>query len=541
MTERPPTINGSAGVLPLNAALSESPFPFSINPTTHPDVPQALLTRPSAKSHATHRGDDTPFPAIRPICERTANRLARLTRSREARPTFLAHSLKDSTRPAAFSAALACPDAFLMDAPCGPNRVGLAVDFVEEAVAAGQRILVLASENCADTLTVRFSERGFRLALCTNLKEISDDATPHLERRIAERERAEECLRLEALVNTESAELDRLDALARKAAEYDERAAGLQRELAELHQHAAVPASGLGGFVKKLFGGAKAPTDLPARIASLEEQLRNLVASERVTPEHRDRVATAHRDADAAFARAIAKPLEIAAETVAAFQVIVATFDAFESSRLLNDDAPKFDRLLIVDGEDLEEDDFLTAAARAEAWVLFGNPEADGFFTYLWMNLHASPWQTEQERLIARLAPLPYSSVEPLFDRPEIELRFAGETLAEVAFPLGTTLAEAKRFLSNELGEVKLTFPGTGVWNEAEELIAYECPGLAGATIVDLGEGITEMLSAGDADAFTGRIVFCKSKWNRVTAEEWLNARLLPQVRTASMPKPLFV
>src|SRR6476661_1845819 len=117
MTERPPTTTGSAGALPLSAALSDSPFPYSFTPTTHPDVLQALLTRPSSKSHATHRGDDTPFPAMRPICERTANRLARLARSHDARPAFTAHPLRDAGRPAAFAAALACPDAFLMDAP----------------------------------------------------------------------------------------------------------------------------------------------------------------------------------------------------------------------------------------------------------------------------------------------------------------------------------------------------------------------------------------------------------------------------------------
>jgi hypothetical protein len=219
--------------------------------------------------------------------------------------------------------------------------------------------------------------------------------------------------------------------------------------------------------------------------------------------------------------------------------VVVATFDAFESSGLLNDDAPRFDRLLVVGGEDLDEDDFLTAAARAEAWVLFGNPEADGFFTYLWMSLHTSSWRIEGERLVARLAPVPYSTSEPLFDRPEIELRFAGDTLAEVAFPTGATLAEAKHFLATELGETKLGFPGLGVWNETDGHISHECPGLSGATSVDLGEGITETLSVGNTDAFTARVTFCKSKWNRETAEEWLNGCLLPQVRTAVLPKPL--
>ena len=537
MTERPPIFTGNADI-PPHAAFSDTSFSLSFTPTTHPDVPQALLTRSTASSPASYRG---PITAVRSTCERTANRLARLARHADARPAYPAHRLVDPTRPSAFVAALACPDAFLLDAPCGPNRLGFAVDFAQEAIACGQRLLVLASHADADHLATKFGQSGFRLALCTTTTDVSEEAAHHLERRIAERERAEECGALGAVVNAKAAELERLDAIIRVAADHDAKVEGLRRELAELRLSEATPAGGLGGFVKKLFGGAKPPVDLPARIAAIEEQLHNLVPPERVAPERRESIAIAHCDADAAFARAIARPLDVAVPTVAGLQVVVASLDAFGASKILAMESPQFDRLLVVDGEDLDEDDFLTAAARAEAWVLFGSPNTDGFFAQLWTALHASPWHRDCNRLVFRLADADITATEPLFDRPEIELRFAGETLVEVAFPGETSFAEAKRFLAAELGESKLRFPGTGAWSDLGERIACECPGLAGSESVDVGEGVWETLTAEGGEPLTARVEFCKSKWNRESAEEWLTARSLPCPRTAALPKPLVI
>jgi len=475
---------------------------------------------------------------MRRICERTANRLARLARPHEQRPAFAAVALRNPVSHPAFAAALGCPDAFLFNAPSGPDRLGLAIEFTEEALALGQRVLVVAEGHNAGMLVQRFNELGYHTSLCSTLDGHPTPVLPLLERRIAERERANECLRLEAPANEAAEKLERLEQLQRAGRDHDLLVEGLERELEELQHPASPPAGGLGGFVKKLFGSTKAPAEHPARIAAIEEQLKTLIPPERVDPKDIEAAAAAHRAADAAFARAIAQPVELAPETVASLQVVVATFDAFDSSKLLADEGPRFDRLLIVDGEDLAEDDFLAAAARAEAWVLFGNPEADGYFTYLWMNMHSTgPWQREQDRLLYRLAPGTCDSSEPLCDRPEIELRFLGDRLVGIAFPTGMGIAEAKQFVATELGEVKLQFPGTGTWTETAERIEYLCPALTGNAASALEDGITESVRG----EFTVGLTFDKSQWNRDTAEAWRLERSLPQIRTAILPKPFLI
>jgi hypothetical protein len=357
-------------------------------------------------------------------------------------------------RAPAFAAALACPDAFLLSTPGGAARTDTAFSLALAARGAGQRPLVMirCSEEAA-AFALRVHERGHAVVLCTGSEATPGEALGLTERRMAERERAEECLRLEAEVNRTAQELDRLSQAHREFQNHTLHEQALRHELAELAQAAVCPSGGLGGFVKKLFG-AKSPADVPKRIAALEEQLRNLTPPSPVDSSAMEHAAAAHRHADAAFAWAIAKPLELAPETVAKLEIVVATHDALETSPLLADRGPRFDRLIVVDGEGFDEAEFLIAAARAEAWVFLGNPEAEGYFSNLWMHLHKpGPWSVEAGRIVYRLAGGDHDRTEPLADRPEIELRFRDGELAALAFPASVPLNEAKEFVARELAE----------------------------------------------------------------------------------------
>jgi len=424
------------------------PYPY-----LRPDVPHALLERPASRTYPFHRDGDTPLPSLRRICERTTNRLTQLLRSPESLPAFSTVRLKNAEYPAAYAAVLGCPDAFLLHAPTGSTRLELVCSLAEEARALGQRLLVLAQGSDAANLAQRFHERGCTTILCSTLEGLPTEVLPLTERRQAERERAEECLRLEAQVNRAAEQLETLEKAQRQFQDFKLHQETLMNELAELQQPPN-GSIGLGGFVKKLFGSGKTPAELTKRIATLEEQLSNLDIPPFIEPAAIEQAAAAHRAADATFAWAIAKPLELAAETVASAEIVVANYDAFDTSPLLADDCQKFDRLVVVDGEDLEEAEFMIAADRAEAWVLFGNPEADGYFTYLWMQLHKpGPWAVESARHIFRLDSAEPDRTEPLIDRPEIELRFAGDTLAAIVFPPSMLLLEAKEFVARELGQ----------------------------------------------------------------------------------------
>jgi hypothetical protein len=123
---------------------------------------------------------------------------------------------------------------------------------------------------------------------------------------------------------------------------------------------------------------------------------------------------------------------------------------------------------------------------------------------------------------------------EPLLDRPEIELRFtldpAGEpVLAEVAFPIATTVPLAKTFLFHQLAEVLLHPCGEVQWNHTPTALtacwqAAECGAAPADGIwIDLEPGVREKIIGSGLIAFTAAVAFDPSAgWDAEKAAAWL-------------------
>ena len=147
----------------------------------------------------------------------------------------------------------------------------------------------------------------------------------------------------------------------------------------------------------------------------------------------------------------------------------------------------------------------------------------------------------EADRLVSRLLHIsttsgrPPLTREPLLDRPDIELRFAIDgndepVVAEVAFPLSTTIAEAKSFLFHQLGEVLLHPCGEHSWDEPTAL-AVRWPAADHASLeptwIDLEPGVREKVAVSGLIAFTAAIEFDPTQdWDRDRAESWLAKHL---------------
>jgi hypothetical protein len=243
---------------------------------------------------------------------------------------------------------------------------------------------------------------------------------------------------------------------------------------------------------------------------------------------------------------------------------------------------PPFGLLVLDRCEDLTEPDFVRLAKLAWRWVLVGDtatpheepkPQLNGaagkparnnrpfevsFAARLARLLDRERWVHEGDRLVCRLThPTPDQrrgmTREPLLDRPEIELRFtadpAGEpVLAEVAFPITTTVAAAKSFLFHQVGEVLLHPCGTVRWDHTPTALtagwpAVEhgttAPDMPGATWIDLEPGVREKVIGTGLVAFTAAVAFDPSAgWDAAKAEAWL-ARHLPAesvTRFAAVP-----
>jgi hypothetical protein len=137
---------------------------------------------------------------------------------------------------------------------------------------------------------------------------------------------------------------------------------------------------------------------------------------------------------------------------------------------------------------------------------------------------------------------------EPLADRPDVELRFtraggAEPVLAEVAFPPGMSVAAAKAFLAQEVGEVRLAPCGTVHWHESVDRVTAGWPAAesAGRDVewIDLGAGVREKVCGHGPDALTAAVTFEKSAgWDRASAADWLARSVGAATRTATIPRP---
>lgn len=227
-------------------------------------------------------------------------------------------------------------------------------------------------------------------------------------------------------------------------------------------------------------------------------------------------------------------------------QVVIGPVNAQTNAFVDSDpDHPAFDLLILADAEQLTEDEFSDATRPGRRWILVGDPAGSaqrghrplqpGLFTRLWQRQYRRMWSREGSRRVARLAELSYRDAvhtEPLADRPDIELRFTespdGErVLAAVLFPPTTSAADAKSFLAQELGEIRLTVLGSLRWEEHPEhltacwpLVA-ELTGTTGCGV--LAEGVHERIVDTGSDILTASVCFDRAAgWTADTAAEWV-------------------
>jgi len=221
-----------------------------------------------------------------------------------------------------------------------------------------------------------------------------------------------------------------------------------------------------------------------------------------------------------------------------------------------------FDLLVIDEAEQLSESALTQLAPKARRWVLVGSylgPSAapspapanarqvrpvstnrTSLFHRLWQLLHADlahlpyAWRQENDRLVCQLRTLSSAErgrleLECLADSPEIELHIltmprAEPLLAQVAFPAGTTLFQAKEFIFRELQEIPLQTAGRNAWLEehAEHFLwRLTANSLGDAASVTLESGLYERI-AGEQ---TVCLEFAKSHWTRARVLEWTQRR----------------
>lgn len=223
-----------------------------------------------------------------------------------------------------------------------------------------------------------------------------------------------------------------------------------------------------------------------------------------------------------------------------------------------------FDVLVIEEADTLTESEFLQLARLARRCVLVGasssptsQPEKSSsrielrpaVFSKLWNTLHSDSarlhiaWQqrtTEQDaaaRWCCRFRPLQEEDrknleTETLVDYPEIELSIlvtpkSPPALAEVAFPPGMSIQEAKQFIFRELQEPALDAVSQGGWlRETPDAIHFELApgdGTVPDALIELAAGLHEAVHEGK----TRFLEFGKDAgWTRTQVDQWLQRHL---------------
>lgn len=251
--------------------------------TPLPDGP-ALLTRPPSEAYR-----ETPS-----ALNLAARRLAAWRNDPSQRPEFPCSPT--SLRSPVLSAAVSCPDLFLLEAPLGAERLQIIVALAEVARAAGQRLaIVTANAANANAVALALPADGVGRAVAPGETALPPALAPQTARALAEREsqvRVAAWLVQKQNVAKQLVWWSEWESLQRKEAEghsdspallaiQTEHAAGMQtlrnteqserQALAVVEGQLAHPreaVAGLGSFVKKLFGSPKAD---PA-VAALEKQ-----------------------------------------------------------------------------------------------------------------------------------------------------------------------------------------------------------------------------------------------------------------------------
>lgn len=353
MSERPPA-PGPVGSPPRPAPTPgpSAALPWErFFPALPPDVQQSLLRRAAEQGGLSAR--DLPAPPAAP----PANPIARvLAADPDALPPFTPAEPADLERhPAeahALSAALGCPDVFLVDCDPGPDRTAFAAELAAEAARAGERVLVLTGVPAeADAVLGRLSDRpdllsGRALAYGEHAERLPVAVADRTARahgedllaraRVKAAEAARDAARTAANLRTAAGVLETLRPVAarlgrhradeaalpdRIAAETDTPFAASLREADDAHaavlaridaeaQKAAAELAtrraeldalkhppkkgGIAGLLKGLFGGS-VPPEQAAKGPALEESVRQLEAAAARLAEDRATADTAHR------------------------------------------------------------------------------------------------------------------------------------------------------------------------------------------------------------------------------------------------------
>ncbi len=490
------------------------------HPTLRFDVPQTSLVRPT-----TELEREAGHPLAR---DRAARRFATWKANPDQRPHFSHHCSIHGP----IATALACPDLFLLDTPLGQERLAAILALVDGARASGQRLAILTgnSDN-ANAIVLALPAEGVGRAVAESERDLppvvaeqTAKALAHGEwlrhrsallsqrhdllrqckwwddwHRIAELEPkplaiendstiAEQTVASSegwrALTEDHTAQIQRIRDTV--AAETETRQQ-LEAQLGELRSHTVAPTGGIGGFVKKLFGGAKTDpiqSALDAKLKALElasetrtrqiiqveEQFHSrqqqLIAEElaRIRSEQavrlriwngdcsrleatrpnasRDELQMNLMELDTQLTDSELTPVVPTREAMHRLGVVVGTLAALDFDPFFSpthpEAEPAFDRVLFADGEELNEHDYTRSARLGNNWTMLGQvdlprpayrngkPGRGEFFRETFEAVSMTPWRTEGNRLVAILAACqnrPLRS-EPLADDFSIELRF---------------------------------------------------------------------------------------------------------------------
>lgn len=282
---------------------------------------------------------------------------------------------------------------------------------------------------------------------------------------------------------------------------------------------------------------------------------------------------------DAAFARQWLARLErepafLADHLPAHVNLVAATTGGLASDPHFGEQSPQraasFDLLVLDEADQVTESEFLRLARRARRWVLIGEPNAEvppaaraaphraasgkphrpaalrpGFFQQLWQQLHLGPvWVQNEGRLVCRMRPVPPEQrsrleTERVADNPDVELRIltpphGRPALAEVVFPPGMPLAQAKRYIFEQLDQLPVRAAGAGrPWiEESDRLILRltECSRHHSEPVV-LEPGVSALVGYAGAGTNGGArpgawetccVEFARGAgWHQQRAEEW--------------------
>jgi hypothetical protein len=294
-----------------------------------------------------------------------------------------------------------------------------------------------------------------------------------------------------------------------------------------------------------------------ASSAALREQWKRLGIADR--PNLRDHLAAELADATAELATVKDLPPMLSADARAKLVISVAVFAA-------DPPADGFDRVVFAAAEAVTEAEFVAASVAGNSWVLIGQsgplvppprggrsarPFPPPFFCALWNAAHHGFWTPDFFAPTVRLVPVPparqhTTTCEPLADWPDVELRLfesaAGEpVLTEVRFPPRMSTDEIRRFLADELGDLRLITVGPARWHvTADQLMccwpAGETP-TGRAEWVTLPGGMKEKVSDAGPAGLTVAVSFDPAEWTRAAAEAWVTAHTGPTPRTAVLPR----